>query len=299
MSNTAYTGAPVQPTATEDAHTIMVNSISWAAIFAGVVVGLVTQLLLTMLGTGIGLATIDASAANNPSASGFSIVSGIWFILSGLIASFVGGYVAARMSGRTVATTGAMHGLTTWAFTTLLILWLLTTSVGSIVGGALGGVANAVGTLGDTLAQSAAPALQNADPAAFIDRQVRGTGESPEALQAEASNAIRQLVLTGQAPDANAKQRAVDALARAANIPPDQAQQRVDEIVNQFNQTRERVVNAASETADKAASVVSTGALIAFAALVLGAIAGWFGGRSGVVHPVIADRLARNRVARM
>ncbi len=219
--------------------------------------------------------------------------------MSGLISSFVGGYVAARMSGRTVATTGAMHGLTAWAFTTLLVLWLLTTSVGSIVGGALGGVASAVGTVGDTLAQSAGPLAQQLDPAEFIERQVRGTGESPEALQAEAANALRQLIIAGDAPDANVRQRAVDALARAANVPPEQAEQRLDEIVAQYRQTVERVQTAAAETADTAASVVSTGALIAFAALVLGAIAGWFGGRSGVVHPVIADRLARSRPARM
>lgn len=35
---------------------IMDSSISWAAVFAGVVVGLIAQLLLTMLGTGMGLA---------------------------------------------------------------------------------------------------------------------------------------------------------------------------------------------------------------------------------------------------
>jgi len=295
MNDDSYRGAEVQPTATEDAHTILVNSISWAAIFAGVVVGLVTQLLLTMLGTGIGLATVGGADA--PSVEGFSIVSGLWFIVSGLIAAFVGGYVAARMSGRTVATTGAMHGLTTWAFTTLLVLYLLTTSVGGIIGGALGGVASAVGTMGDTLTQSATPLVQQVDPAEFIERQVRGTGESPEALQAEAVNALRQLIIAGEAPDAEVRQRAVDALARAANVPPEQAEQRLDEIVAQYRQTMERAQDAAAETADTAASVVSTGALIAFAALVLGAIAGWFGGRSGVVHPVIADRLARSRPA--
>ena len=32
-------------------------------------------------------------------------------------------------------------------------------------------------------------------------------------------------------------------------------------------------------------------ALLAFVALVLGAVAGWLGGRSGVVHPVYADRM--------
>jgi hypothetical protein len=47
--------------------------------------------------------------------------------------------------------------------------------------------------------------------------------------------------------------------------------------------------------ADKAASVISTGALAAFVALVLGAVAGWFGGRSGVVHPVFADGLIPHR----
>lgn len=301
MSDTNYQGSGVQPTATEDAHTIMVNSISWAAIFAGVVVGLVTQLLLTMLGTGIGLATLDATVGggDNPSAAGISIVSGIWFIVSGLISSFVGGYVAARMSGRTVATTGAMHGLTAWAFTTLLVLWLLTTSVGGIIGGALGGVASAVGGIGQGIASSASQALQQTNPLDFIERQIRGSGESPEALQAEATNAVRQLILSGETPDPEVRQRAVDALAQAAGIPPEQAEQRLDEIVAQYRQTVDRVQTAAAETADTAASVVSTGALIAFAALVLGAIAGWFGGRSGVVHPVIADRLARSRPARM
>jgi hypothetical protein len=34
---------------------------------------------------------------------------------------------------------------------------------------------------------------------------------------------------------------------------------------------------------------------VAFVALVLGAVAGWFGGRSGVVHPVFADGLVPHR----
>ncbi len=42
-------------------------------------------------------------------------------------------------------------------------------------------------------------------------------------------------------------------------------------------------------------SAISTGALVAFVALVLGAIAGWFGGRSGVVHPAFADGVMPRR----
>ena len=101
-----------------------------------------------MLGVGIGIATLDPGTGDNPAVSTFSIATGIWYVLSGIIAAFAGGYIAARMSGKTVATTGALHGLTTWAFTTLLVLYLLSTAVGGIVGGAFSGVAGALGGLG-------------------------------------------------------------------------------------------------------------------------------------------------------
>ena len=98
-----------RPTAGEDAHTILVNRVSWGAIFAGVVVALVVQVLLTMLGVGIGVATLDPGTGDNPAVSTFSVVTGVWYVLSGIIAAFAGGYIAARMSGKTVATTGALH----------------------------------------------------------------------------------------------------------------------------------------------------------------------------------------------
>lgn len=121
-----------QPTAGEDAHTILINRVSWGAIFAGVVVGLVFQILLTLLGIGIGAATLDPVTGDNPAASTFSMASGIWYVVSGIIAAFAGGYIAARMSGKTLATTGALHGLTAWAFTTLLVLYFLTTTIGGL-----------------------------------------------------------------------------------------------------------------------------------------------------------------------
>src|SRR6185436_3097028 len=92
---------------------VALNKVSWGAIFAGVVVALVIQVLLTMLGAGIGIATLDPNTGDNPAASTFSIVAGVWYLLSGIVSAFAGGYVAARMSGKTNATTGAFHGLTT------------------------------------------------------------------------------------------------------------------------------------------------------------------------------------------
>ena len=202
-----------QPTAGEDAHTILVNRVSWGAIFAGVVVALVVQVLLTMLGVGIGVATLDPGAGDNPAVSTFSIATGLWYVLSGIIAAFAGGYIAARMSGKTVATTGALHGLTSWAFTTLLVLYLLSTAVGGIVGGAFNGITSAVGGLGQTVAQTAAPIIAEANPLDAIENQVRASGNDPEALNAAATNAIRALVTGDEAGADEARGQAAQALA--------------------------------------------------------------------------------------
>jgi hypothetical protein len=282
-------------TVEEDAHTILINRVSWGAIFAGVVVALVVQVLLTMLGVGLGVASLDPGTADNPGTATFSIVAGIWYVISGIVAAFVGGYIAARMSGKTVPTTGALHGLTAWAFTTLVVIWLMSTAVGSIVSGAFTGVANAVGGLGQTVAETAAPIVADTDPIAAIERQVRATGNDPEALNQSAVNAVRALVTGDEAEVEEARQQAVQALAEARDIPVPEAEQQVDQMVARYQQTVDRVQQATAEAADAAASVVATGALVAFVALVLGAIAGWLGGRSGVVHPVYADRLFPSR----
>ena len=52
--------SPLTPA--EDARTIMINQVSWGAVLAGVVVALVTQLILNMIGIGIGASTLDPGA---------------------------------------------------------------------------------------------------------------------------------------------------------------------------------------------------------------------------------------------
>jgi hypothetical protein len=146
------------------------------------------------------------------------------FVLSGIIAAFAGGYIAG-MSGKTVATTGALHGLTTSAFTTLLVLYLVSTAVGGIVGGAFNGVTSAGGGLGRTVARTAGPIIAKTNPLDAIENQVRASGTDPEALNAAATNAVRALVAGDEAGADEARAEAARALATARGIPLDQAQQ--------------------------------------------------------------------------
>ncbi|ASY64491.1 hypothetical protein SJ05684_c30670 [Sinorhizobium sojae CCBAU 05684] len=138
--------------------------------------------------------------------------------------------------------------------------------------------------------------IAEANPLDAIERQVRSTGTDPEALNNAAINSIRALV-TGDENEAEAaRDNAAQALASARNIPVEEARAQVVQIEEQYTRAVERSKEEAIEVADAAASAVSTGALVAFLALVLGAVAGWFGGRSGVAHPVIVDRLLPGRL---
>ncbi|HVI37237.1 MAG TPA: hypothetical protein VM684_13485 [Gaiellales bacterium] len=282
-------------TPAEDQRTILLNEIAWGAVLAGVVVALVTQLLLNMLGLGIGIATLDPGTGDNPSASSLSIGAGIWWTLSGILASLAGGYAAGRLSGRPKEATAAWHGLTAWAFTTLVIFYLLSSTVGGVLGGIYNTVSGALGGLGSTAAATAgaaAPALsQVADPMAAIETSVRDAsgGNDPAALRDAAVTAMRAALTGDQAQAQDARERAAQALAKAQNIPIEQARTQVTGYEQQYRQTVERARQQATAAADTAAKVVSRGALFGFFALALGAVAAWFGGRAGAVYPTLTN----------
>ncbi|OWW19778.1 hypothetical protein [Noviherbaspirillum denitrificans] len=104
-------------------------AIRWGAILAGVAVGISIQLALTLLGIATGLSTTEVT-------QGESVGTGplIWAGVSMLVAAFVGGYVAARMSGLKRKADGVLHGAVSWAVTTILFAVLATSVGGTLVG---------------------------------------------------------------------------------------------------------------------------------------------------------------------
>lgn len=268
------------------------KKVSWGAVFAGVAVALVVQLLLNLLGAGIGAAVIDPGTSDNPSATTLSVSTAVWFVVSGLIASFIGGYIASRLSGRPVRSTGALHGVTSWAVTTLVVVYLLTTSVGALVGGVfsgLGGIVSSAGSTAATAATTAAPALATAtDPMAGIEQNIRDAsgGNDPAALRDAAVASVRAAITGDQSKAGEARNRAADAIAKAQNIPVDQAKQQVAQYEKQYTDAVAQAKQQATEAAQAAATAFSAGAILAFIALAVGAIAAWVGGAVGTTHVV-------------
>lgn len=289
----------VQP---NDAKTMLRNSVSWGAVLAGVVLMLVTQLLLNLLGIGIGLTTLDVmNGGNNPSASGASLTTAIWIAVTGIVASFIGGAVAGRLCGSSRDATGSMHGLVSWGAATLVLFFVLSTALGSLAGGAFSalgsvarGAASAVGSAGSAVASAVPGAAQALDPAGTLTQdlknQVQGAVNSsdPQAVQDSIINYVRTSATGDAAAQERAKNRAIETLARAANVSPDEARTRLDQLQTQYNDTRAKAeqtardaAQKAKEAADAARKGAATGAIAGFIALALGALAAWFGGGFG------------------
>src|SRR6478752_7966982 len=80
--------------ATDDVQTVVLNQVSWGAVIAGSIMGLVVQVILNLVGLGIGLSTLDAVGSDSPSASSLTFGAALWWVISGIVAAGIGGYLA-------------------------------------------------------------------------------------------------------------------------------------------------------------------------------------------------------------
>lgn len=288
----------------EDLRTIALHEISWGAVLAGVFVALILQLILNLLGLGLGLTSVSAVEGDNPAASTISIGAGLWWVVFGIIAAAAGGYVAGRLSGKPVESSAGYHGLISWAVTTFVVIYLLTSALGGLVGGAfntvssalggaasaVGSTANAVGGAAQTAAQVAGPSLTNLpNPLSDIEGKVRSAsgGQDPAALRDQAVSAVRDALSGDPAKQQAARDKAAEAIAKAQGIPVEQAKQQVQQYQDQYMKAVADAKETAKQTAETTRKAAAQGALYAALALLIGAAAAFLAGRAGAVNPTL------------
>ena len=160
--------------------------IKWGAVFAGLVVGIALQMILTLLGLAIGAWSIDLRESQP--AQGIPIGTGIWTGISMLISAFVGGYVTARLSGAYLRTDGVYHGAVVWGVNWLVFAWLATTAMSFMIGGlfsafgsglqALGqGVGSAVSTAASKVAGNTNVNISADDVRRQVESTLKATGK--------------------------------------------------------------------------------------------------------------------------
>ena len=265
--------------------------VDWPAILAGTVVASAISLVLLTFGSAIGLSLTSAYEGSGISAMGFAIAAALWLVWVQVSGFFAGGYLTGRMRRRNYDATeeesdirDGSHGLAMWG-------------LGVLVGGfiAFSGMTAAVSTAttaaSNVAAGVAAATVGSADEAAnggemLVDRLLRGNGAAaatgnanPADQRAEVSRILLSAAATGTLDPAD-RQYLIDTVAARAGIPPEEAQQRVDQLYAQAQQLEAE----ARAAADHARKIAVIAAFMTAASLLIAGVAAYFGAVLGGNH---------------
>jgi hypothetical protein len=260
-----------------------VSAVSWPAITAGTVVAVSVTFVLTALGSGLGIASVSPWPGRGVSATTFTVLTAIWVIVVQWGASALGGYTAGRLRTKwaglhthEVFFRDTAHGLVTWATATVLGALLFTAAAVHTAGKGV----HAAAALSSVPAERDFHRSMGRDGTASygMDRLFRSTSTEPVAPEryAEATRLLNNAVADGTlSTEDNAYLTGLVA-ARAA-IPPQEAQQRVNDALAQLKAADVRARKAAdaarvaaAETSIYLALSMLVGAFVACAAAALG-----------------------------
>jgi len=178
----AYTERPNQYQTNAPASSVVApvveyhDRVRWGPIFAGIVVAIAAQLVLSALGTSIGL----TAGATGTEAGAIGLGVGSWAIISLFIALFLGSWVMASTCGPMNKKTAMLNGTILWATTLAVSAWLLASGVS----GTFGVVAANAGSIVDQIQQPGGVALPDSPEAVTPN-------VDPQVAQQYAANAAR------------------------------------------------------------------------------------------------------------
>jgi hypothetical protein len=155
-----YIGDRVVPVATTNYH----DQVRWGPIVAGLAIALSTQLVLSALGVAVGATSLGDSGAPRTEAPGVSVGIGIWSIISLLVALFIGGWTAARTSGRMTRNTALLNGAILWASMLALSAWLLSSGVSGAFGVAASNAGSVISQVQQNSPNNAPATIAGQDP---------------------------------------------------------------------------------------------------------------------------------------
>ncbi len=193
--------------------------LSWGAIFAGLVIALVTQVLLTLVGLAVGLGALELGPGGTLETVG--IGAGVWAVLTGLISLFVGGLAAGHFAGILTRLDGVLHGVLVWGLTVIVALWALTSGVSTLLGGMFG-----------VAGQTVAAAVGGAGSLGAAVIREQGVPEVPEGDSQRQIAAVLEQQGMSRSQAQQAAQR-IDEAQRQVQLQAEQARQRAPQVAEQ------------------------------------------------------------------
>jgi hypothetical protein len=169
--------SPVTPA--EDLRTVLLNRVAMGAVASGVFFALVMQLVLNMLGVGIGAVAIPETAGAAMTAQEFSWAASLWWGGTGIVAAFAGGLAAGRLCGDPKEGTAMWHGLIAWAASVLIVAILAVAGAGALLSGGFSSLAGIAAPQAPAAAATTGTAASAAAPASEFGPELGMAAPSP------------------------------------------------------------------------------------------------------------------------
>ncbi len=279
--------------AVESSH----SAVSWGAIIAGAVAAAAITLLLTLLGSGLGLTMVSPWSSEGVSATTVAVSTAIWIVIVQWLSSGMGGYITGRLRTKSTGTQtdevffrDTAHGILAWALATLIVAGTLTSAVTSTING--GVQAASTLTSGAAVATAAASdGTDNGPTAYFVDQLLRPADPGANTAETNARDAgqVSRILINGAtAGEIPADDRAYlgRLVAVRTGLSEADANARVDSVLKGIEDAKV----AAQEAADTARKAGATLALLTALSLLVGAfIAGVSAALGGRERDVIDE----------
>lgn len=236
--------------------------ISWGGIWAGVLTGLGTLLVLTTLGLAVGISAADPG---NTDAGTLGVGAAIWSGLALLIALFIGGMAATRLGMIYDRATGAFEGALVWVLSFIAILWLASSGVQLVASG----ISNVFSGVAQTLGSAAGGVndLSTGDVEQMLarlndPRTVRTISAATGIPEQEVRSSLGEMAQRAEAARNDPEQAAAE-VRRGA-----------EQLMSRARQQLPAAAERVQDTATKAAWITFAAMLISLIAAVAGAMTG-------------------------
>ena len=202
--------APVSPdtVAPEQASVLFTGPQFFIALISGILLAFAIQLLLTNFSVAAGMSYLghSSNSSEDSKSSGLSIRKisigfGLWTLISVAIALFFATYLAVKLSLVTSDGLGAIIGLVIWAAYFSLLLWVSSSTVGSLIGSMMNTATSGLqAILGAATAAIGSRAAKNqvvstVEAAAAAVRQELGSAIDPVSLRESVEEYMQRLQL--------------------------------------------------------------------------------------------------------
>jgi hypothetical protein len=218
------------------------SGVSWAAVIGGAFVAASLALILLSLGTGLGFSAISpwSNVGASPSAVGKGAIA--WLILTQILASAMGGYLAGRLRTKwtdvhtdEVYFRDTAHGFLVWAVGLVITASLLATAATSLAGGP---------ARRESTGTTAAAETGMLNPSAyFVDTLLRSNGSvsngNDVAVRAEADRILTHALSQG-AISSTDNAYLTQVVSTRTGLTQAEAERRVSDVFGEFQQSADR-----------------------------------------------------------